>query len=386
MKVLILSCHTGEGHNAAARALKAQFDNLAISCDIKDALCFGFKGKSALFSKGHVFLYKHLPRVFGAGYAMLEMNRKNHALPLLYRTGKGAVKKLQAFVVENGYDAVLCTHTFAACAMSAARKENGFSTPFYLIITDYTCYPGLCDVKADAFFVPHKDLLWEFTAEGISPEKLIASGLPVAHEFETALPKEEAAERLGLKAHTKRVLLSGGGMGCGNMEAAAQRCAKALEDGEELVVICGKNDSLRKALWERKLPRTTVVGYTSQMSLYMDSADLFITKAGGLSSTEAAKKGLPILYMDAVPGCETHNLYFFCQKGFAKAVFCPERLAAAVRQMLSSPAALAKMSERMKEAFPKNTAKVICEYVIQKYNQDTLQGDVTHGSSNQENS
>ena len=106
MKVLILSCHTGEGHNAAARAIKAQFDNLAISCDIEDALRFGFKGKSALFSKGHVFLYKHLPRVFGAGYAMLEMNRKNHALPLLYRTGKGAVKKLQAFVIENGYDPV----------------------------------------------------------------------------------------------------------------------------------------------------------------------------------------------------------------------------------------------------------------------------------------
>ena len=40
MKVLLLSCNTGEGHNSAARAIKEQFDARGIPCTIENALAF----------------------------------------------------------------------------------------------------------------------------------------------------------------------------------------------------------------------------------------------------------------------------------------------------------------------------------------------------------
>ncbi|MEE0860179.1 MAG: hypothetical protein UIC49_01860, partial [Paludibacteraceae bacterium] len=38
MKILILSCNTGEGHNSCAKALKIAMDRRGIVCDIQDTL------------------------------------------------------------------------------------------------------------------------------------------------------------------------------------------------------------------------------------------------------------------------------------------------------------------------------------------------------------
>ena len=41
MKVLILSCNTGGGHNSAAKAIKEAFDERGHYCCVMDALSFG---------------------------------------------------------------------------------------------------------------------------------------------------------------------------------------------------------------------------------------------------------------------------------------------------------------------------------------------------------
>ena len=49
----------------------------------------------------------------------------------------------------------------------------------------------------------------------------------------------------------------------------------------------------------------------------MDSADLYLTKPGGLSVTESKTKELPMVFVDAVAGCEEYNLRYFVSKGGA---------------------------------------------------------------------
>ena len=93
---------------------------------------------------------------------------------------------------------------------------------------------------------------------------------------------------------------------------------EALPKDALLVAICGNNHTLERNL--RALihtPRLQVLGFTNRMSDYMDAADLFITKPGGLSTTEAATKGVPLVLFNAVPGCETRNLEFLLSIGCA---------------------------------------------------------------------
>lgn len=50
---------------------------------------------------------------------------------------------------------------------------------------------------------------------------------------------------------------------------------------------------------------------------YMAAADVFVTKPGGLSSTEAAVSGVPIVHMAPIPGCETKNIKYFESHGMS---------------------------------------------------------------------
>ncbi|MEE1160471.1 MAG: hypothetical protein U0K70_00245, partial [Acutalibacteraceae bacterium] len=72
MRLLILSCNTGEGHNSAARAIKGYLETKNIPCEIRDALAFWSPEKSKIISKGHVFIYRKMPKLFGVSYRFEE--------------------------------------------------------------------------------------------------------------------------------------------------------------------------------------------------------------------------------------------------------------------------------------------------------------------------
>ena len=62
----------------------------------------------------------------------------------------------------------------------------------YGIITDYTCIPFTEETDMDAFFIPHADLLEEFTAKGIRTDRLVPTGIPVSARFCGKTPKDQA--------------------------------------------------------------------------------------------------------------------------------------------------------------------------------------------------
>ena len=63
MRVLILSCNTGEGHNSCGRAIQASFEERQISCDMEDAFCFISPTASRLVTTAFNGVYRHLPGV-----------------------------------------------------------------------------------------------------------------------------------------------------------------------------------------------------------------------------------------------------------------------------------------------------------------------------------
>ena len=68
MKTLILSCNAGAGHNSCALAIKEAYHAHGETCDIVDALQFISERASRFVSNWHTRIYRHAPKVFGAGY------------------------------------------------------------------------------------------------------------------------------------------------------------------------------------------------------------------------------------------------------------------------------------------------------------------------------
>lgn len=366
MRFLILSCNTGEGHNSCGRAIKEYFEANGAYCEIRDALSFWSNQSSKIISKGHIFVYRNLPKVFGASYRFEENHPpKTGQDSLIYDILKNGCSKLYDYLLNEKYDGVISVHPFSAMMMTEIKKTKKISVPLYFVATDYTCSPGVNETDCDLYFIPHKDLIAEFVLSGIMREKIVASGIPVAQNFYLCLDKENAKKHLCLKPDERLVLLSCGSMGCGPIKELTEKLPDLLPSGVRLVVICGSNRRLYTALTKNGVRKNlTVIGYTSRMPLYMDAADLILTKPGGLSSTEGATKHKPMVFVNAVPGLETRNLNFFVERGFALSGGSVGEIIDIVNNCMMFNSDLEKVSGKIAENFSEMGAKIIYESIL----------------------
>ena len=62
------------------------------------------------------------------------------------------------------------------------------------------------------------------------------------------------------------------------------------------------------------------LGYVNYVEKLMDASDCIISKPGGLTTSEAMAKGLPMIIVDPIPGQEDRNTDFLTNNGVAMAV------------------------------------------------------------------
>lgn len=350
MKALILTCNTGEGHNSTATAIEQALAAHGEACDCADTLSFLSRFVSPFARRAHNQLYRHMPRAFDAAYRTIEGHAGafRNINKLYYLIARGT-DKLYRFIQEGGYDTVICTHVFSAIQMSALQEKYpdcGVHCSF--VATDYTCSPVVCECRMHAFFIPDASLTEEFVSKGVPAERICATGLPVRAAFLERLPREQAAEKCGLPGDKRQVLLMCGSMGCGPMEELTVLLSERLPDDVMLTVICGTNDSLRGKLTRRFEGRDNVVveGFVKDIPTRMDCTDLYLTKPGGISVTEAAIKGLPMVLVNAVAGCEEYNLQYCLKQGVAQTAATPKEICEICVALLSDETALASMREQ----------------------------------------
>ena len=119
------------------------------------------------------------------------------------------------------------------------------------------------------------------------------------------------------------------------------------------------------AIQMRSLLRVQAVGFTSRVAQYMDSADLLVSKPGGISITEAACKGVPMLLADLVGGCETRNQAFFSAHGWA-ASCDTDAIADSALSLLADDDRCRRMVETQRRSFDGQAAQRIADAVLSR--------------------
>ena len=369
MKLLILSGNTGAGHNSCAKAVQEYCMAQGTPCDIEDGLSYISPGASDFVSRWHTRIYRYLPSINREGYGYSEEHgdRSRDFTPV-YRLLLPGAERLRLHILDEHYDAVLCTHVFAALILSAMQLEDPLPIRTAFLATDYTCSPLVDKCGLDALFIPHETLIPEFVSWGLDRDKLKVTGIPVRREFLSKEEKARVKEQCGIDPRKTHLLVMCGSMGCGPIPELVDRLQEKMTEDMALTVICGTNESLyKKLLGEPKGPETlNVLKYTDQVSRYMDSADLYLTKPGGISVTEAAVKGLPMVFVDAVAGCESHNLDFFVSRNAAATAADPEALAQICVDLLRNQEKRQMMVKNLQSLSPGDGAARIY-YALRKH-------------------
>ena len=319
MKVLILSCNTGGGHNAAARAVAEAVRAHGDFAEILDYLCLAGNGVSRLVGDGYVEVVKKAPKAFGIAYHLgMAVSRCMRKSPVYYANARMA-GYLSEYLKEHQVDAIVMPHLYPAETLTY-MKRKGMHLPLTVaVMTDYTCIPFWEETDCDYYVVPHKKLCTQIVKRGIPKEKLKVFGIPVSPKCKEERTKEQARFELQMEQEKKYILIAAGSMGTKALFRMAELLVYMQNDEERLILICGNNQSLYKKLCRKYENRKTVriVGYTDQMPLYLKACDVIFTKPGGLTSTEAAVCGIPIVHIKPIPGCETENRKFFRKLGMS---------------------------------------------------------------------
>ena len=337
MRVLILTCNTGGGHNAVAAALAESFRRLGVSSDTADGLSFISQKASRFVSKWHTRFYRRYPKLYKAGYMSAENDaeRNDRDNPVYRYMARGA-RRLGRAIQDGGYDAVVCVHVIPAMMMTELRRQHETGPVFCFVATDYTCSPTVGGCTPDICVIPHEELAEEFVSCGIARETLLAAGIPVRAVFRERGDRAAARSELALPPEGRHIVLMSGSIGCGPMADIAAELEKRMERGDFASVLCGSNRQMLYALRHRGFRRVEAVGFTNRVHRYMDSADVLVSKPGGISITEAGTRGTPLLLADMVGGCETRNQEFFHARGWAETCQ-PEDMADAALALLDRP-------------------------------------------------
>lgn len=364
MKVLILSCNTGQGHNSAAAAVKEALEERGAICEILDPLTFASRRSASRATGVYEGLTRRVPRLCGAIYKAGDWYSSSPLPSPVYYANSRYAAKLLRYLRENRFDAVVCTHLFAMEALTAIRKKYGMSIPCHFVLTDYTCVPFFAETRADSYFIP-VGLREEMVKKGLPPERILETGIPIDAKFGRKISKEAARRILGLPADKPMLLMMSGGVGCGNLVPI---CHRLLEQGEGDFTVCvltGRNEKLRQRLTERiSDPRVKTVPFTKKADLYMRACDVMISKPGGLTTTEAAALHTPLVGLIAYPGNETINARYFCDRGMALCADSAAEAAKAAWELVRCPEKAQAMRENQARQIPADAAGKIAERVM----------------------
>ena len=370
MEVLILSCGTGGGHDSAGAAVAEEVKRRGHHAVMLNPYTLHSDQTADRINRAYLFLAQKAPGMFGAVYGAGELYRRLPFRSPVYFANRAMVPVLRKYLEEHHVDVILTPHLFPAEILTNMKQE-GFPTPaFIFIATDYSCIPFTEETDCDAYVIPSADLTEVFADYGLPRERLYPLGIPVQDRFRQgrggaearAEAQAEAWARLGLESDRKYILAAGGSMGGGSIRRAVHILMKEAAGRSDvgLIVICGNNRRLYEELSREALPGMRVTGFTSDMADYMKAADVFVTKPGGLSSTEAAACGLPIVHVAAIPGCETHNARYFSSHGMSRVCRTTESGLRSVFEILDDRRLREEMVRKQQEQIHQDAAARIC--------------------------
>ena len=327
MKILILSCNTGEGHNSCAKALQIAMQRRGITCEIQDTLALVSEGLSQRVGDAYLFSTRGSLFEFVYKFGGFVSSNMDTWQSLVYGANRLYAKKLYDYIKTNHFDVVVCVHLFPAEAITALKRNMHLYIPSYFIMTDYTCIPFLQETDLNYYIIPHEHLIEEFVEKGLPREKIVPIGIPVDEKkFSTRLPTPKARTQIiqsisnsNLRSEGHWYLVMSGSMGFGNVEQLIAQLLQDIRPEDSIICVCGRNESLLHSLQEQfsEQRQLSLLGFTNQVSILMDASDVVFTKPGGITSTEAIVKNIPLIHTHPIPGLENHNAHFFHLHGMS---------------------------------------------------------------------
>ena len=301
-KILIISSDTGGGHRSAAKT-------------IADGLEKFWTGESAAVRTIKAVEESHHITDKLVNLYNWVLKNKQHWMKYLYWAINKIRPETREFVHKRclGYISaqfekwcphiVVSVHPLTQHIFARVLKELNLAdqVPLVTVVTDpcYGFWKGWACDDVSLYLVANEDAERQLIDYGVSPAKIKISGMPVNPKFHEVDEQDaQNARRIyGLDPDKFTVFVNAGWMGGGNIPKIFKEFVRGEFD-VQAIFLAGKNEELR--LEAERLAKTAkfpikVIGYSDEIEKVMQSANVMISKLGGLTTFEALACRLPII-------------------------------------------------------------------------------------------
>ena len=316
----------------------------------------------SLIEKTYVEILKHTPQIWDYLYDnpdIAEITREIRQFFSFIDT-----PKFKSLLNEFRPDVFVCTHALPSGLIAEQKRRGNCDLPLIAIVTDYEVHSYWAHPQVDRYLVANENSRQSLISRGVAEKKIRVCGIPIASAFSKKIPAKEAKKKLGLDASMPAILIMGGTRGMGPIKKAVHTLLN-LDPSLQILAAAGSNEKLKSELVPlAQTGKIHLFEPTDSISLLMDAADILITKPGGMTSSEALVKGLPMILIHPIPGQEERNARYLTRHGAAVECSDLKDLAEKTAEFIRHPEKLGNMSKKMLNISTPRSAQAAAEEIL----------------------
>lgn len=379
-KILIISSDTGGGHRSAAQALSVGIQRF-------------WSGESAAVRIIKAVEESHRVTDKLVGVYNWILRHKQGWMKYLYWAVNRFRPETREFFQRRciGYirdtfekwcpHVVVSVHPLTQHIFGRILRELNLSgqIPLVTVVTDpcYGFWKGWACDDVSLYLVANDDARRQLVDYGVSTEKIKISGLPLHPKFREATESDaqNARRAFGLDAEKFTIFVNAGWIGGGNIPAIFRELVRGELD-VQAIFLAGKNESLRQEA--EQIARTAkfpvrVIGYSDEIEKMMQSANVMISKLGGLTTFEALACRLPIIADATTPPMpqEAGTVRLIARRGAGLLLKKSTDIVPMIASLIGDPGKYQKMKAAAESlSVPDSTERIVREITALLYGRD----------------
>lgn len=368
LRILVFSASFGAGHQKAAEAIIETIKNVEPNSRIihEDFMALINKALNYVMRNSYIKLIKRAPKLWGRFYNRTQKISEDSVFQRLLNTlGRSQFLK---YIDSIQPDVIVCTYPTVAGVLAQLRLNGKLTVPLVTVITDYTVHSQWIHQGVDLYIVGSSKIYDGLVERGIDPKMIQVTGIPVNPRFESKTDKSKILTKLGLEQNRMTFLIMGGAYGVLGKAKWMCKLIAMSQAALQVIVVCGKDRRLYKSLdsviEEARNPMVRF-DFINNVDELMTAADVIITKAGGLTVTEALTKHLPMVIYKPIPGQEENNAHFIQEIGAARIAYTDKEFVGIIDEFIKTPHLLRKMSDAADKALVNHSAEQAVKSILE---------------------
>lgn len=365
-RIILMYISEVSGHHSATLAIEKALKILHPGVETLNINTFNYTNpvSEKIVNRLYLAIIKRTPQIWDYLY-------DNPAVVKKVENIKKAVHKFNSPKLKNLFDkfkpeAVVCAQAFPCGMVADFKKTYNSSIPLLAVLTDYVPHSYWIYDAVNYYITPSEEVSARLIKKGVPPDKIRCLGIPFDPKFNEVVSRNEVIRKLYLKQNLPVILIMGGGQGLGPIKTIVRSLERVKKDFQEIIV-SGTNKKLYKSL-KTKIKKykksILLLGYVDNINELMAVSDIIITKPGGVTTSEALAKKMPIIIVKPIPGQEVSNTVYLTEKGAAIKVDKPKDVNFAIESLLRDPRKLNYLREACGRICKPNASLDIARFIL----------------------